>query len=153
MCKDKKTILISACLLGLNCRYDGASKPCAEAIALAGDYNLVPVCPEIYGGLPTPRTPSERIGDKTMMRDGTDVTDNYKRGAKAALALCKSLSCDCALLKAKSPSCGKGEIYDGSFTGKLTARDGVTAELLASEGVRVFTELEISQMKKYLDKN
>ena len=153
MCNKKKAILVSACLLGLNCRYDGASKPCDEAIALAGEYNLVPVCPEIYGGLPTPRTPSERVGEKTLMRDGTDVTENYKRGAIAALELYKSLGCSCALLKAKSPSCGKGEIYVGSFTGKLTARDGVTAELLASEGIMVFTELEISEMKKYLDKN
>ena len=152
MCKDKKTILISACLLGVSCRYDGQSKPSEEALALAEKYNLVPVCPEIYGGLSTPRTPSERIGDRTMMRDGTDVTENYQRGAEVALLLYRSLGCDCALLKAKSPSCGKGEIYDGSFSGKLTERDGVTAELLIKEGIAVFTELEITDMKKYLDK-
>ena len=87
-----------------------------------------------------------------MMQDGTDVTENYKRGAEAALMMYRSLGCDCALLKAKSPSCGKGEIYDGSFSGILTAGDGVTAELLMREGIAVFTELEILEMKKYLDK-
>lgn len=148
----KKTILVSACLLGISCRYDGKSKPSSEVIALAEKYNIVPVCPEIYGGLPTPRTPSERVGDKTLMKDGTDVTENYLRGAEAALALYRTAGCHAALLKARSPSCGLGEIYDGSFSGSLTARDGVTAELLIREGIAVFTEANISDMEKYLDK-
>ena len=148
----KKTILVSACLLGISCRYDGKSKPSSEVIALAEKYNIVPVCPEIYGGLPTPRTPSERVGDKTLMKDGTDVTENYLRGAEAALALYRTACCHAALLKARSPSCGLGEIYDGSFSGSLTARDGVTAELLIREGIAVFTEANISDMEKYLDK-
>lgn len=148
----KKNVLVSACLLGISCRYDGKSKPDERVIALAEKYNLVPVCPEIYGGLPTPRTPSERIGERTMMKDGTDVTENYRRGAMAALALCRTLGCEAALLKAKSPSCGVGEIYDGSFTGTLTERDGVTAELLVREGISVFSENQIQEMEKYLDK-
>ena len=148
----KKTILVSSCLLGISCRYDGKSKPSTEVLALAEKYNLVPVCPEIYGGLPTPRTPSERVGDKTLMRDGTDVTENYLRGANAALSLYRISGAHAALLKAKSPSCGVGEIYDGSFSGTLTARDGVTAELLKKEGIAVFTEAEITDMEKYLDK-
>ena len=148
----KKTILVSACLLGISCRYDGRSKPDERVIALSEKYNLVPVCPEIYGGLPTPRTPSERVGEITLMKDGTDVTANYTKGAEAALALYRTLGCESALLKAKSPSCGKGEIYDGSFTGRLTERDGVTAELLAREGIAVFSENEIADMEKYLDK-
>ena len=146
----KKTILVSACLLGISCRYDGKSKPSEAVLALAEKYNLVPVCPEIYGGLPTPRTPSERVGDKTIMRDGSDVTENYLRGAEAALALYRATGCQAALFKAKSPSCGVGEIYDGSFTGTLTLRDGVSAEMLRREGIAVFTELETLDLEKYL---
>ena len=148
----KKTVLVSAYLFGISCRYDGKSKPCEAVLALSEKYNLVPVCPEIYGGLPTPRTPSERVGEKTLMKDGTDVTENYKRGALAALSLYRALGCSAALLKAKSPSCGVGEIYDGSFSGNLTARDGVTAELLLGEGIAVFSESEICELEKYLDK-
>lgn len=146
----KKTILVSSCLLGISCRFDGKSKPSEAVIALSEKYTLIPVCPEIYGGLPTPRTPSERVGEKTMMRDGRDVTENYERGALAALSLYRSLGCQAALLKAKSPSCGVGEIYDGSFTGTLTERDGVTAELLKKHGIAVFSENEISELEKYL---
>ena len=148
----KKTVLVSACLLGISCRYDGRSKPDERVIALAEKYNLVPVCPEIYGGLPTPRTPSERIGERTVMKDGTDVTENYRLGAESALSLYRTLGCEAALLKAKSPSCGVGEIYDGSFSGTLTERDGVTAELLLKEGIAVFSENEIPKLEKYLDK-
>ena len=86
------------------------------------------------------------------MKDGTDVTENYRLGAEAALSLYRALGCDAALLKAKSPSCGVGEIYDGSFSGTLTERDGVTAELLLREGIAVFSECEIPELEKYLDK-
>lgn len=139
-----ENILVSACLLGIGCRYDGKHKADPEVIKLRERYNLIPVCPEIYGGLPTPRTPSERIGDKVMMRDGTDVTENYKRGAEEALRLCRIYNIRCAVLKERSPSCGKGKIYDGSFSGTLTERDGVTAELLAANGIRVIGESEIN---------
>ena len=148
----KKTVLVSACLLGISCRYDGKSKPDVRVIELNEKYNLVPVCPEIYGGLPTPRIPSERVGERTLMKDGTDVTENYLDGAEAALSLYRTLGCSAALLKAKSPSCGVGEIYDGSFTGTLTERDGVTAELLIREGIAVFNENQLVEMEKYLDK-
>ena len=141
-----KSILVSACLLGLPCRYDGRSVPSDEVIALKQKYNLIPVCPEIYGGLPTPRVPSERVGDKVIMRDGCDVTDNYKRGAEAALSLCEIYGIDLAILKAKSPSCGCGRIYDGSFSGTLTDGDGVTAELLLAHGVRVLTEENVDEL-------
>ena len=140
----KKTpILISACLLGVCCRYDGESKPCDEVIKLREKYILIPICPEVDGGLPTPRTPSERVGDKILMRDGKDVTSNYIKGAKEALQKAKEYNCTMAVLKARSPSCGKGKIYDGSFTGTLTDRDGVCAELLRENGISVFTEEEI----------
>ena len=138
-----ENILVSACLLGIGCRYDGKHKANPDVLALREKYNLIPVCPEIFGGLPTPRVPSERIGDKVMMKDGNDVTENYSRGAREALDLCRIYGIKTAILKERSPSCGKGEIYDGSFTGTLTARDGVTAELLVSEGIRVLGESEI----------
>ena len=138
-----ENLLISACLLGIPCRYDGKSVKAVSVETLRAKYNLIPVCPEIYGGLPTPRVPSERIGDKVMMKDGTDVTENYQRGARETLELCRIFGAKTAILKERSPSCGKGEIYDGSFSGALTARDGVTAELLISEGIRVIGESEI----------
>ena len=139
-----ENILVSACLLGIGCRYDGKHKADPNVLKLKEKYNLIPICPEIYGGLTTPRVPSERIGDKVMMKDGRDVTDNYVRGANEALELCRIFDIKTAILKERSPSCGKGEIYDGSFTGALTARDGVTAELLISSGIRVLGESEIN---------
>ena len=139
----KQTILVSACLLGVCCRYDGESKPNERVIKLIEKFILVPICPEEDGGLPTPRTPSERVGDKVLMRDGRDVTKNYMDGAKYALEKARTFGCTSAILKARSPSCGSGEIYDGSFSGNLTARDGVCAELLKKNGISVYTEDEI----------
>ena len=133
-------ILISACMLGISCRYDGKSKKAiseSDLRALNERYQLVPFCPEIYGGLPTPRVPSERIFDKVLMKDGTDVTENYAKGASEALLLCRIMGIKKALLKARSPSCGKGRIYDGTFTGTLTDGNGVTAELLERNGIAV----------------
>ena len=142
----KQAILVSACLLGVCCRYDGESKPDAKVIQLREKYVLIPICPEVDGGLPTPRTPSERVGDKVLMRDGTDVTQNYRSGAEMALERARSFNCSIAILKARSPSCGKGVIYDGSFSGSLTERDGVAAELLSENGITVFTEDEIDNL-------
>ncbi len=139
----KQPILVSACLLGVCCRYDGESKPNADVIKLREKYILIPICPEVDGGLPTPRTPSERVGDKVLMRDGKDVTENYRKGAEVALRKAKEYSCNIAILKARSPSCGSGKIYDGSFSGNLSDRDGVCAELLKKNGITVFTEEEI----------
>ena len=135
-------ILVSACLLGLPCRYDGKSKPCDRVIALAEKHELVPFCPEIYGGLPTPRVPAERAGEKVINRAGVDVTENYMSGARQALELAKMLGCKAAILKEKSPSCGAGMIYDGTFSRTLVPGDGVTAELLKENGIRVCGETE-----------
>lgn len=139
-----ENVLVSACLLGIGCRYDGKHKANSEVLKLGEKYNLIPVCPEIYGGLPTPRVPSERIGDKVMMKNGNDVTENYQRGAREALELCRIYNIKTAVLKERSPSCGKGEIYDGTFSGTLTERDGVTSELLGANGIRVLGESEIN---------
>ena len=121
-------LLISACLLGCRCRYDGASKPQPWLAALAERHELVPVCPEQMGGLATP------------------VTAQYRRGAEEALRLCRLFDCQAALLKERSPSCGCGSVYDGTFTGVLTAGDGVTAELLRAEGVPVYGESRAEEL-------
>ena len=136
-------ILVSACLLGVECRYKGDSCPCRKIIELSSNHTIIPVCPEQAGGLPTPRTPSERVGDKVMMRDGTDVTSEYRKGAETALYLAKTLNADFAILKANSPSCGKGTIYDGTFSGGKCEGNGVTAETLINNGIPVYTEDEI----------
>lgn len=142
--REKKRILVSACLLGVPCRYDGASKPVEAICALQGEYDLIPVCPEVLGGLPTPRTPSEIVGERVMMRDGRDVTENYRRGAAEALRIARKNDCTLAILKEKSPSCGSGKIYDGSFTRTLVDGDGITAALLKANGIPVIGESEIN---------
>ena len=136
-------ILVSACLLGVECRYKGDGCPCEGVLRLKEDNELIPVCPEQAGGLPTPRTPSERVGDKVIMRDGTDVTGEYNKGAQTALYLAEQLGVDYAILKANSPSCGKGVIYDGTFTGGKCEGNGVTADLLLKNGIPVYTEDEL----------
>lgn len=146
-------ILVSACLLGCPCRYDGDSRENPAVLALGKEHTLIPVCPEQLGGLPTPRTPSERIGDKVMMKTGEDVTAAYQKGAETALRLAKLLGADLALLKARSPSCGKGTIYDGSFTGKLIPGNGVTAALLMESGIPVFTEEELPLLYEQAQEN
>ena len=140
-------ILISACLLGACCRYDGASKAHPLAAALAERHTLVPVCPEQLGGLPTPRPPAERRGGRVVTQSG-DVTEQYLRGAEETLKLCKLLGCEAAVLKEPSPSCGRGQVYDGTFSGTLTAGDGVTAELLAAHGILVYGESQIEKLLK-----
>lgn len=145
-------ILVSACLLGVSCRYDGKSKPHPAVLALQGQHQLIPACGEIFGGLPTPRTPAERVGDRVLTEDGRDVTQEYHRGAEEVLALARRLDCKVALLKERSPSCGTGEIYDGSFTHTLTAGDGVTAELLRANGIAVFGESRLADLAEYLNR-
>lgn len=142
-------ILISACLLGLSCRYDGQSKsyPAVSALLKEKDIHLIPFCPEQGGGLATPRDPAERQGDTVRTKEGRDVTEPYLRGAAMALQLAQSFGCMTAVLKEKSPSCGSGRIYDGTFTRTLTAGDGVTAELLKKHGITVVGE---SQIERFL---
>ena len=138
-----KHLLISACLLGLPCRYDGQCRPLPALDTLLASFSLVPVCPEQLGGLPTPRAPAERAGVRVVTQGGQDVTDAYLYGAEQALYLAQLFGCSAALLKARSPSCGSGQIHDGTLQGGLTAGDGVTAALLKQNGIRVYTELEL----------
>ena len=135
-----KPILVSACLLGTPCRYDGSGKADARLLKLGAKRQLIPVCPELLGGLPTPRPPAERVGARIFDKSGADVTAAYLRGAQETLRLARLLGCKTAILKARSPSCGAGQIYDGTFSGTLVPGHGVTAALLAQNGVTVFTE-------------
>lgn len=138
----KEKVLVSACLLGIKVRFDGKSKANEELIEKLNNYEFIPVCPEVWGGLPTPRVPSEIINDKVINKDGIDVTDNYMRGAIETLELARKFNIKKAILKSKSPSCGKGKIYDGSFNGTLVDGNGITTRLLIENGIEVLTEDE-----------
>jgi len=148
-------VLVSACLLGVNCRYNGIPKEDGEVKELLSreDITLIPVCPEQLGGLPTPRTPSERKGELVVSSEGEDRTLAFIRGAEETLRIAKLYGCEAAILKERSPSCGNKEVYDGSFTGTLVTGEGVTAELLQKNGVRVFGESELSELLEYVRRN
>ena len=137
-----ENLLISACLLGVECKYSGGSNALPEETIekLRTRYRLIPVCPETAGGLPTPRDPSARLGERVVSCRGADVTAQFKKGAEAALTLARRYGCTTALMKEHSPSCGSGLIYDGSFSGKLVKGDGCAAELLKAAGVSVVGE-------------
>ena len=141
----KQNILVSACLLGESCRYDGKSKPCERVITLSDTYNLIPICPEVMGGLPTPRIPSEICGELVLMKDGRNVTQNYNDGAQKALEIAIENACTVAILKEKSPSCGSGLIHNGLFDGGLVEGDGITTQLLKKNGIRVLGESEVTE--------
>lgn len=142
----KEKILVSACLLGEPCRYDGKAKPSPAVLALGSRFDLVPICPETAGGLPTPRIPSEIVGEKVLNQAGEDVTAAFMRGAAAAVETARTLSVKRAVLKARSPSCGRDTVYDGTFSGTLTPGDGVTAAALRAAGVVIYTESEAEQL-------
>ena len=140
---DKPKLLISECLCGVPCRYDGKDNY-IEALDLLNEYyELVPVCPEVLGGLCTPREPAERQGNRICTADGTDVTTQFIRGAELTVRIAIEYKCEQALLKAKSPSCGYKRIYDGSFTRTLTDGHGCTVEALLAENIRIYTEHDI----------
>ena len=142
-------ILVSACLLGEPCRYDGASRPCANIIKLKETHTLIPVCPEVMGGLPTPRPASEIQADGSLQNiEGIDVTAEYRRGAEAVLAIAREQGTEVAILKEKSPACGKGRVYDGTFTRNLREGNGVCAELLLQNGIRVLGETETDEIER-----
>ena len=139
-------ILISACLISDKVKYDGKSNYNEKVKMLLEKYELVPFCPEVEGGLPTPRKPSERVKDRVKMQDGKDVTSKFLRGAELALNICLYLNIKIAILKENSPSCGSKEIYDGSFSHKLVKGEGVTTELLRKKGIKVLSEDEIDTL-------
>ncbi|MCX6742467.1 MAG: DUF523 domain-containing protein [Candidatus Pacearchaeota archaeon] len=135
--------LCSACLLGVKCRWDGESKSSDKVNELLKKDLLIPICPEQLGGLPTPRTPSEQRGNKVFTKDGKEVTEQFNRGAEEVLKIAKSFGIKEAVLKQKSPSCGCGLIYDGTFSGKLIRGNGVTTQLLKDNGIKVISEEDL----------
>lgn len=140
-------ILVSACLLGFKCRYDGKSCGKENVIKLMEKHELIPFCPEIYGGLATPRDPAEIIEGKVITNKSADVTSQYIKGAEEALRMARLYGCGTALLKEKSPSCGSGKIYDGSFSGTLTDGWGIAAKLLSENGIRVLGESDTDKLE------
>ncbi len=140
-------VLVSACLLGRHCRYDGGHSRSAAVGALAGKVRSHAVCPEVAGGLAIPRLPAEIVGAAVLQCDGTDVTRDFERGAAACLEQARASGVRLAVLKARSPSCGSGLVYDGSFTGSVRAADGVFAALLREEGICVVSEEVVESCK------
>jgi uncharacterized protein YbbK (DUF523 family) len=139
----RKITLCSACLLGINCCYDGKNKRNKKVIELAKEKILIPVCPEQLGGFSTPREPAEQRGNKVFTKSGKEVTENFKKGAREVLKLAKLLGVKEAILKQRSPSCGCGQIYDGSFSGKIIKGDGVTTALLKKNGIKVISDEDL----------
>lgn len=139
-------ILVSACLIGVNCRYSGKSEMHCDVLKLMERHTLIPVCPEIYGGLATPRVPAEISGDKVITKDGLDVTKEYMRGAEEVLRLARLYSCKYAVMKERSPSCGFGKIYDGTHSGTLTDGSGICTDLLNRNGIIVVGESMVNSL-------
>lgn len=151
--KPEKKKLISACLLGIKCRHDGKRKPNRKIINLAKEEFLIPVCPEQLGGLSTPRIPQEIQGCsgkkvldgkcKVKNKENEDVTRKFIRGARETLNIAKLYGVREFIGKSKSPSCGCGKTYDGTFTGNLIKGDGVTTAFLKRNGIKVTTEEDL----------
>lgn len=150
----KNKILVSACLTGVKCRYDGKANLCKDNIfeKWMNEGVLVPVCPEVMGGLPTPRYPSEIKDGKVINNHNEDVTENFVGGAEAALKIAKENNAVIAILKEKSPSCGSSLIYDGNFCGNKIKGMGITAKLLSDNGIKVFSEENIQEAKAFYEK-
>lgn len=144
-------ILVSACLLGDKVRYDGAGKPCLELLSFLKNKNIEvhKLCPEMLGGLPVPRIPAEidEHTDKVLNKSGTDVSKQFLLGAESTLKYCQNNEIKIAVLKSKSPSCGKDRIYDGTFSGRLRDGAGCTARLLMQNGIDVFDETELEKLE------
>ena len=144
----REKLLISACLLGENCKYSGGNnyEPLTEA--LGERFELVPVCPERLGGLTSPREPAERVGERVLSRTGEDWTAAFYLGAERTLEIARREGVSQAVLKERSPSCGCGAVYDGTFTGTVVPGDGVAAELLKRHGVHIRGESQIEELLK-----
>lgn len=146
-------VLVSACLAGRACRFDGSANPDDEVARLVSEGRAVLVCPEEDGGLGTPRPPAEIVGGdgadvlagraRVVTKGGRDVTEEYVAGARIALQAARDAGAERAILKARSPSCGTGCVYDGTFTRTPRDGDGVTAALLIAEGIRVISEEDL----------
>ena len=130
-------IMVSACLLGENCKYNGGNNLSPELVRLQGGHTVIPVCPEVLGGLPTPRIPAEIVNGKVLNRNGDSVDEAFRKGAEKALEMAMKEKPDLIILQSRSPSCGVKEIYDGTFSGRKIPGQGVFAELLKEAGFNV----------------
>lgn len=139
----KEKILVSACLAGINCKYNGKNNENEKIIELIKEKDVILICPEQLGGLKTPRTPAEIKNNKVINKEGIDVTEEYQKGAQEVLKIAQKFNIKTAILKSKSPSCGKGKIYDGTFSNKLIEGNGITAELLKKHGIKVISSDDI----------
>ena len=143
----KKTpILVSACLAGIFCRYNGEVQSCEPVIQLVREGRAIPFCPEVHGGLTTPRLPCEMHKGQVFDSQGNDLTSEFRRGAGEGLRLAQLAGCREAILKANSPSCGSGTIYDGTFSGRRIPGNGMLAELLLAHGIAVRSEEELDRV-------
>ena len=141
----RSAILVSACLLGVRCNHVGGASPSPAVARLGADHDLVPICPEVAGGLPVPRAAAElQPGGRVVTRDGDDVTAAYVRGASIAVAAASAVGARSAVLKARSPSCGCGEVYDGTFTRTRVPGDGITTGALKRAGLVVRSDEELT---------
>ncbi|MEA2078135.1 MAG: DUF523 domain-containing protein [Candidatus Marinimicrobia bacterium] len=147
----KRTLLISACLLGISCRYDGKDNELSQndLRILKDNFTLIPVCPEQLGGLSTPRLPAEiQEDEKVLRKDGVYVDLAFRKGAEAALMIAGLSDCNIALMKENSPSCGNNYIYDGNFNGSLIPGKGITVNLFEKNAIKVYNENEIEKIIK-----
>jgi len=143
-------IIVSACLAGIKCNYSGKDNACSYVVALVKKGLALPLCPEQLGGLPTPRTPAEIMNNQVLTLDQEDVTDNFRRGALETLKIANLIKCERAVLKQQSPSCGFGKVYDGTHSGKIVAGNGITAQLLLDNGIKIQTEEDLPEEYKEL---
>ena len=150
--QEKQAVLVSACLLGMECRYDGGNNAVSGMEQLKERAFLIPFCPELYGGLSTPREPSEIRDGKVWSKSGKDVTAQFEKGAKEAAKAAKLSGCVAAVLKQRSPSCGSSQIYDGTFQGRRIEGQGITAAVLEREGLKLFDEKQLEACTAWLQK-
>lgn len=130
-------VLVSACLLGYNCKYNGKNNLNSKIVQLLKTHEVIPVCPEMFGGLSCPRIPCEKVGDRILDKEGNDCTKQFIKGAEEALNIAKEKQVDFAILQKRSPSCGNSVIYDGTFKGNLIAGNGVFAQKLQSLNIPI----------------
>ena len=143
-----KTILVSACLLGENCKYNGGNNYNQAVCDFVQGQKVIPVCPEVLGGLPTPRCPAEIVDGVVTNREGVCVDQQFRAGAAKALAIAKENGAELAVLQSRSPSCGVKEIYDGSFSGRKIPGQGVFAALLQAEGIQAVDAADLTEPKE-----
>ncbi|MCR5335519.1 MAG: DUF523 domain-containing protein [Synergistes sp.] len=148
MRNNRPYLIVSACLLGINCRYSGEKRADSRVLELIGKYSVMPLCPEQLGGLPTPRNACEIAAGRVIDAKGADFTDNYIKGAQEVLRIARMFNCRFALMKENSPSCGVNSIHDGTFSGGKIAGQGITSRLLREAGIKVFSEEEMELLKE-----